>query len=75
MSEEIKLCKDCKHYRPFLFFFSHLSMCAALPDKVSGKAKDFCHLQREYEHRECGPEGRLFEAKEKHSSHFDPLDY
>jgi len=63
----MNLCKDCQNFRPYrvkILWWSvpgpaDLSRCAAFPDPVTGEAKKFCDLEREFG-QECGREGKLF---------------
>ena len=64
-----RLCRDCKHFRPhtYKFIFWTLrgdptfSRCAAMPNLVTGEAKAFCDLEREYGDK-CGKEGKLWQS-------------
>ena len=70
----MKLCIECKHYRPLkkrLLFFSwvdkdaaFLSRCAhpSLVSKTTGEPEQFAELLREFP-GDCGPEGKLWEQK------------
>lgn len=64
----MKLCKDCKfHRRNYIFYLfrcEELDKCAhpRLIDLVNGIAVEICATQRN--HHPCGPEGKLWEAKE-----------
>lgn len=64
MTDDPKFCKDCKHYRPMGFPFGRCKAVQMDLDMRTGKSKDwYADLQREYEHRECGPPGRLWERR------------
>ena len=60
MTQEIKLCKDCKHYggRRYCNYPSMENV-----DVVSGNTlRVYCTTMRLF-HKPCGPEARLFETK------------
>ena len=64
----MKLCKDCKHFRPFVYhvlFFkmtrNQYAKCAAKPDPIDGEPKAFCDIER-MKYNDCGPEGKKWEA-------------
>lgn len=76
MMEKIKLCKDCKHHRPyfekFLFwkiFTPMYDKCAALKNinLVSSEAGQFCRIERSADSGfisyPCGRGGDLWEPK------------
>lgn len=64
-----KLCKDCKHFRPFTqrvlfitFRSKDLAKCAVSGINLStGEPRKFCDLERDYGDA-CGREGKLWEA-------------
>lgn len=64
-----KLCKDCKHVRPFTqrFLFwtfkdMTLAKCAAAGiDLCTGGPRKFCDIEREFGEK-CGRDGKLWEA-------------
>ena len=68
MTTEVKLCKDCKHYRhtPILFFIPHreFAKCAAPKniDLVNGSAGLYCSLARKFDSN-CQAEGKFWEPK------------
>lgn len=65
-----RLCKDCKHFRPFVtgwwIFKVHgpdyLSRCNETMEPVTGQPAEFCEFVRKGDGR-CGPEGKLWVAK------------
>jgi hypothetical protein len=72
--EEMKLCKDCKHFesvRLFGFTFSPSNACLAklkerinfVTGEITVYNKCNAHDMRRDSYYGCGPEGKLFEAK------------
>ena len=62
----MKLCKDCKWYRPEWIIFwerDKFSKCAEpnISSLVNGSAKQDCHSERTY--GLCGISGKNWEAK------------
>lgn len=63
----MKLCRDCKHYRPYKDF-SALDACVHpyLPEKVDpvrGEPLDHYCSDVRMSSSKCGPDGLLWEAK------------
>lgn len=56
MTEAVKTCKTCAHYRGGFLGTSLYSMCAAVVDPVSGGPGAFCDQRRDW--GACGPEGK-----------------
>jgi hypothetical protein len=78
VSKELKLCKDCKHCRPYVTVNRHwlfrypttmeinyeYAKCAAANiNPVDGSASSYCNTERAYPANKCGPEGKLFEPE------------
>ncbi len=61
---EIKLCKDCKHFRPAkaLPCIHVLEGCVRILDLVDGSSTD--PRQNRYSADKCGKEARFWEPKE-----------
>ena len=68
MSEQLKLCKDCRHCNSFVFAFERCKAAPLSPliDLISGVDINkgeygFCFLERLHDGK-CGEEARLFES-------------
>ena len=64
---EIKLCKDCKHFRRAWLLGAKFDQCAnpavqTALGMVRGTPSAFCDLERGDSHT-CGRKGELFESK------------
>ncbi len=65
----MRLCKDCKHFAPFVYTVifwrvrgpMNLAKCSAFTDPVSGDAGRFCEIERDSGSK-CGRDGNLWEA-------------
>ena len=65
MTEQIKLCRDCKHCEPdvFLIFKSYdIAKCKSkvAVNPVTGKGGAYCGVERV---GDCGREAKYWEAK------------
>lgn len=58
--QQIKLCKDCAHFRRFWVNAAY-SKCAASPEPVTGAPGRYCSISRD--HGPCHSDGRLWTAK------------
>jgi hypothetical protein len=56
----MKPCEACKHYRVDTIHRLDFEVCDKGPP---GSLSSLCHNMREFSELDCGPEGKLWEAK------------
>ena len=64
---EIKLCKDCKYFRPYASLSrenaAKYAECGRTVSLVTGDPEEFCSQERQYSDTGCGPGARFYQAR------------